>query len=344
MPFRPKPLSEQVIVITGATSGIGLCTARMAARRGARLVLSARGQAALDSLCAELRARGGDAIGIAADVGRREDVERLAQRALAHFGRIDTWVNNAGAGIFGRATEVSAADRARLFDTVYWGVVNGSLAALPHLKAQGGTLINVGSAFADRAAPLHGYYSAAKHAVKAWTEALRMELEQAGEPVAVCLVTPAAIDTMFAVHARNYLDRVPKLPPPQYVPDTVARAILHLAEHPRREMLVGSAARMLALGSRLSPRLVDRMMELVMFRLQKTRLPATSGGADALYEPRHELQERSGRTMWVRKHSYYSAIARHPGAALLAGAALAAGALWTVRQRRTLPSSAPGIQ
>ncbi|GIZ50686.1 SDR family oxidoreductase [Noviherbaspirillum aridicola] len=343
MPFRPKPLSEQVLVITGATSGIGLSTARAAARRGARLVLCARSAQALETLCAELRARGCEAVGVAADVGSRKDMEDLAARAHERFGRVDAWINNAGAGIFGRVTEVSPADRARLFDTVYWGVVHGSLAAMPLLKAQGGILINVGSAFADRAAPLHGYYSAAKHAVKAWTEALRMELEQAGEAVEVCLVTPAAIDTMFSVHARNYLDRIPKLPPPQYAPETVARAILFLTEHPRREMRVGSTARMLAIGSRLSPRLVDRMMELLMFRLQKTSMPASSGGPDALYQPRDELQERSGRTALVREYSFYNAIARHRGAALLAGAALIGGSLWAARRRR-LPVPSAGIQ
>lgn len=343
MPSRPKPLSDQVIVITGATSGIGLSTARMAARRGARLVLSARSAPALQALSAELGAGGCEAAWLPADVGRAEDMARLAEHALQHFGRVDTWVNNAGAGIFGRVTEVSPADRARLFDTVYWGVVHGSLAALPLLRAGGGTLINVGSAFADRAAPLHGYYSAAKHAVKAWTEALRMELEDERAPVRVCLVTPAAIDTMFSVHARNYLDRVPKLPPPQYAPETVARAILFLAEHPRREMLVGSAARLLALGARLSPRMVDRVMEWTMIPLQKTRIPASPDAPDALFGSMHQLQERSGRTAWTMEYSVYNAIARHPAAALLTAAAVA-GLLWKSRARRATRPVSAGIQ
>ncbi|HEY8607529.1 MAG TPA: SDR family oxidoreductase [Noviherbaspirillum sp.] len=343
MHFRPKRLSGQVIVITGATSGIGLVTARMAARRGARLVLVSRNKDSLQHLRDECAGNGCEAICVQADVGSEDAMRGVADQAAAHFGGFDTWVNNAGIGIFGRVTEVAAEDRMRLFDTDFWGVVHGSLAALPRLKAGGGTLINVGSAFADRAAPLHGYYSAAKHAVKAFTTALRMEVEQAGAPVAVCLVTPSAIDTMFPVHARNYTDHVPKLPPPQYAPETVAEAILHLAAHPRAELYVGSTGKLLASASYHAPRLVDRIMELVMFRLQQTRTPASRKHEDALFQPMQGLRERSGRTAYVQEHSIYTGIARHRTATTLLLAAAAAALYWKAagRARRQRPLLQP---
>ncbi|MDB5852447.1 MAG: Short-chain dehydrogenase/reductase [Herminiimonas sp.] len=168
-----KPLDQQVIVITGASSGIGLATAESAADQGAKLVLAARSEDTLAEIVAEINAVGGEAIDMVADVGVREQVERIAQAAIQRFGRIDTWINDAGASIYGRLDTVSEADSRRLFDTNFWGVVNGSLVALPHLIVQGGALINVGSEVSDAVIPLQGMYAASKHAVKGFTDALR---------------------------------------------------------------------------------------------------------------------------------------------------------------------------
>jgi short-subunit dehydrogenase len=161
-----KPLSQQTVVITGATSGIGLVTARMAAQRGAALVLAARNEQALQQLTEELTHDGARAIFVGADVGDESQVRRIAQAALDHFGGFDTWINNAGISIFGRSEDVSLADGRRLFDTNFWGVVHGSRVAVEHLKRRGGALINVGSEVSDVAVPLQGLYSASKHAVK----------------------------------------------------------------------------------------------------------------------------------------------------------------------------------
>jgi short-subunit dehydrogenase len=161
-----KPLNQQVIVITGASSGIGLATAQDAARAGARLVLVARSGDVLEAIVASLARQGREAIHVVADVAEREQVQRVADAAIAHFGRIDTWANVAGTTIYGRIDEVSEADNRRLFDVNFWGMVNGSLAALPHLRRQGGALINVGSEASEIAIPLQGMYSASKHAVK----------------------------------------------------------------------------------------------------------------------------------------------------------------------------------
>ena len=183
-----KPLDQQVMVITGASSGIGLATALAAAQQGARLVLAARSKDTLDEIVAGIREGGGDAVAVEADVADREQVERVAAAAIERFGRIDTWVNDAGVSIYGRLDEVSEEDSRRLFDTNFWGVVNGSLIALPHLKRQGGALINVGSEVSDAVVPLQGMYSASKHAVKGFTDALRIEIEKLDEaPVSITL-------------------------------------------------------------------------------------------------------------------------------------------------------------
>jgi len=188
-----KPVEEQVIVITGASSGIGLATAQAAAQRGATVVLAARSIDTLERICKDIEGAGGRAIAVEVDVGRREDVERLAQTVIDRFGRIDTWINNAGVAIYGRLDQVSEEDSRRLFDTNFWGVVNGSLAALPHLRTQGGALINVGSEVSDAVVPLQGMYSASKHAVKGFTDALRIEVEELDDaPVSITLIQPTA--------------------------------------------------------------------------------------------------------------------------------------------------------
>ncbi|WP_194726632.1 SDR family oxidoreductase [Noviherbaspirillum malthae] len=335
MRLRLKKISDQVIVITGATSGIGLATARMAAARGASLVLVARNEDALQQLTEELRSLGSDARYVTADVSLVDDVKQVAAKAAEQFGGFDTWINNAGVGIFGKVTEVGSEDMHRLMDIDFWGTVHGSRIALSHLKTHGGALINVGSAFADRAAALHGIYSAAKHAVKGYTDSLRVEAAEANMPVSITLITPSAIDTMFSVHAKNYLDRMPKLPPPMYVPETVASAILHACEHPKREIYVGSTARLLATAAYQTPRLVDKAMELLMFSLQKTDRPASEQPPHNLNGPQRDLDERSGRTMYAQKSSWYTEAVTHPaaGLALLAGAAVAAAVLWPRPQR-----------
>ena len=174
-----KPLKEQVIVITGASSGIGMATALAAAHEGAKVVLAARSEATLQQIAEHIQSSGGTAIAVAADVADRAQVENVARRAVEQFGRIDTWVNDAGVSIYGRLDEVKDVDSRRLFDTNFWGVVNGSLTALPHLKKNqgGGALINVGSEVSDASIPLQGMYSASKHAVKGFTDALRVELD-----------------------------------------------------------------------------------------------------------------------------------------------------------------------
>jgi short-subunit dehydrogenase len=297
MSVQLRKIGEQVMVITGATSGIGLTTARMAAEQGARLVLAARNGEALDQLASELRRKGARVATVAADVGKPEDVERIGSTAMERFGRIDTWVNNAGISIFGRNEEVALEDMQRLFQTNYWGVVHGSLEAVKHMKTRGGgAIINLGSELSDRSIPLQGLYAASKHAVKAFTDALRMELEKEGAPLSVTLIKPAAIDTMFTVHAKNYMEKEPALPPPVYAPEIVAKAILYAAQHPKRDVFVGGASKAISAAGFAMPRALDKIMNASMFKQQQSSVPSSPNRRDALHEPdtRNELRERQG--------------------------------------------------
>src|SRR5690242_9352132 len=208
MAIKLKPLDQQVMVITGASSGIGLCTAMTAAKRGAKVVLASRSEQTLNEICQKIRAEGGVAVSVACDVAKREDCQAAADAAVGQFGRIDTWVNNAGVAIYGRLDEVSEEDSRRLFNTNFWGVVNGSLVALPYLKENGGALINLGSEVSDAVAPLLGMYSASKHAVKGFTDSLRVEIEHVDKaPVSITLIQPTAVNTPFDEHGKNYMDR-----------------------------------------------------------------------------------------------------------------------------------------
>ncbi|HYD68873.1 SDR family oxidoreductase [Azospirillum sp.] len=343
MPVHLKPIEEQVIVITGATSGIGLVTARMAAAQGAHVVLAARDRDALAQVAEEIRHDGGTAVHCVADVADEEAMRRVADTAIRAFGGFDTWVNNAGVSIYGRIEEISMEDHRRLFETNYWGTVIGSLVALRHLRQHGGALINVGSVVSERAIPLQGPYSATKHAVKGFTDALRMEVETDGAPVSVSLIKPATIDTQFEEHGKNTMDSEPVNPPPVYAPELVAQAILHAAQTPVRDLIVGGSGKLFQWGERYMPRLTDRVMERFVTRYQRSGGPRQEHG-DSLWHPSgHDHEERAGRHSFVRETSVYTQAQMHPwvttavfaGLGALAVAAYA-GKLPTGRRRQPM--------
>ncbi len=321
---RKKRISEQVIVITGASSGIGLASARLAARRGARVVMSSFDERPLREAADELRADGHAILAVVADVAEPAAMERLASEAVQAFGRIDTWVNNAGVHIFGRSLEVDETDARRLIEVDYFGTVHGSTAALPHLRASAGTLINVGSVLSARSVPLQGIYGASKHAVKAWTDALRMELAMEGSPVAVTLVQPAAIHTPIVRHSRSLLDERTQLPPPMYAPEVAARAIVRCAERPPRSIVIGGVGVLAGLGEKFGPKTADEVMRLLFFRLQRTK--GKPRARDALHTPLGDRPRATGKARRVLlRHSTYTWARLHPGAALAGAALLAAG-------------------
>jgi len=334
MAVKLKKLEEQVVVITGATSGIGLATAREAAERGAKLVLAARDGDALDTLAHEMRQRGAKVATVAADVGDPADVARIGKTAVEKFGRVDTWINNAGIGTFGTLEQVTLEDMQRLMQTNFWGVVHGSLEAVKLLRAHGGgAIINLGSEASDRSIPLQGTYAASKHAIKAFTESLRMELEKDKAPISMTLIKPAAIDTPFAKHAKNYMQNEPTLPPPIYSPELAARTILHAAEVPERDLFVGGGAKFTSVLSQLLPRSIDRYMRGSMFDKQQTDKPSSPNRRDALHQPdaRQELRQRAGLTPKPIDKNLYTTLGMHSTATktvLVGGALLAAYAVW----------------
>lgn len=328
MPVRFKKLRDQVIVITGASSGIGLTTAEMAVAAGARVVLAARSEDELSELATRLNRDGQHAAFVAVDVAEPNAAERIAERAVQAFGGFDTWVNNAGVSVYGRIADVPLADMRRVFETNFWGTVNGSRAALEHLRGRGGVIINIGSVVSDMAVPLQGIYSASKHAVKGFTDALRMEIEEEQLPIAVTLIKPGPIDTPYTEHARKYMSEEAKHQPPVYPPEEVAYAILRCAERPVRDVVVGGGSRVMTAMAAVAPRLTDLLMERTAFSAQKrTDLPA--GPEDSLYKPSHDARRRGnypGRVM--RRSGYTRAMLSDVGRAapfVAIGAILAAG-------------------
>jgi len=294
MTFKPKKLAEQVLVITGASSGIGLTTAQMAARCGAKVVISARSESELDSIALQIRGAGGTALAVPADVTDAWQVDELARRAVETYGGIDTWVNNAGVGRYGRLLDQPLDDKRQLFDVNFWSVVYGCRVAVRTMRDRGGVIVNVGSGVSDRAVPLLGMYSAAKQAVRGYTDALRMELEHDGIPVWLTLVKPRPIERPVSQHAANYMGRAPKHAPPVYPPEEVARAILRCAERRVPEVTVGGVPRLQLALSTLAPRLADVMMERQMWDEMKRSEPPVSD--DSLREPSGEdYGRRRGR-------------------------------------------------
>jgi short-subunit dehydrogenase len=333
MKIQLKRVPKQVIVITGATSGIGLATARQAAKRGASVVLSARAEEDLRTVATELGELGAQVAFFAGDVADIDTVRQLAATAILEFGRIDTWVNNAGVSIYGLLEEVSIADARRLFETNYWGMVQGSLVALKHLKVAGGALINVGSELSETVIPLQGHYNASKHALKGFTETLRIELEKEKAPVSVTLVEPSAVDTPYTEHAKNYMNVEPTHRPPVYAPELVANAILHCASHPHRTVRVGAGAKAFTLIEKVAPALGDRIKVASTFEGSRIREPARD--RNTLFDARPGDTRVRGRYRGhVMQKSWSTAATLHPIPAILAAATIGAGIAYAMRPRR----------
>ncbi|WP_375450742.1 SDR family oxidoreductase [uncultured Devosia sp.] len=338
MTFKLKPVDEQVIVVTGASSGNGLAIAEEAARRGAAVVLVARSGEALNHIAQRLQAGGARVAVCVADVALPGDVARIAEVAIAAFGRFDTWVNNAASGAYGTMEQLSLDDHRRIMDVNYFGVLEGSLVAAKHLRGHGGAIINIGSVLGDASVLLQGAYAASKHAVHAATETLRMELERDGAPISVTLIQPASMHTPFAERARSYLDAPPRLPPLLYDPRLVADAVLFAAAHRRRTLRVGSAGQWISLGRAVAPATSEFLIRTFGKALQVSRDPGNPAWRDTLFEPRPAGAIEGSQALVVRRHSYILEAQKRPGLTALmisAGAMVAFVALrrW-LRPRR----------
>jgi short-subunit dehydrogenase len=278
-----KKLRDSVVVITGASSGIGRVTALEFAKRGARLALAARREEALDEVAQICERLGGRAIAVPTDVTDEAAVQELARRAYQEYGKIDVWVNNAAVTLFGRFEDTPSEAYRRVIDTNLLGTVNGARAALPYFRENGsGTLINIASMLSAAPYPYLNPYVTAKFAVRGFSAALREEL--AGANISVCTILPATMDTPLYQQGANYMGRTPKASPPVYDPEEVAEAIVSCAEKPRREVYVGGTARIASLLNTVASGMYERSASKAGLRSQFSN--DSSGPSEGnLYEP-----------------------------------------------------------
>lgn len=285
MKLHLKPLDEQVIVIFGASSGIGRETAKRFAARGAKVVVSARTDEGLQSLVEEITQAGGVAQALPADATEFAQVRGVAEAAVARFGRLDTWAHVASVALYGLFDELKPEEFKRVIDTNLTGVAYGAMAALPHLKRDGGAFIGVSSVLGERSVPMLSAYSAAKHGVVGLLESLRMEMAYEKAPVSVTAILPGSINTPFFNKAKTKMGVKPMGMPPIYPPELVAAAILYAAAHPVRDLVVGDAAKMIIGMQRLSPRLLDRLLAPVAVPAQQTNERKSADAPNNLFAP-----------------------------------------------------------
>jgi short-subunit dehydrogenase len=283
---RRKPIAQQVVVITGASQGIGRETALLLGRRGASVVAAARNEDALGTLVAEIEQSGGLAEPVVTDVADYAAVEHLADRAVDRFGRIDTWINNAAVSVYARLEELQPEELDRVVRVNLVGQMYGSKVAAARMKANGrGMIINVGSALSERAVPLQTAYVASKHAVAGFTEALRLELQESTPGIDVVLILPSSINTPLFNFARSKIGVMPMPVPPVYEPGAVAETIAHAAEHGGREIVVGGWGKLLILAQRLSSSLLDRYMVQGHRMVKQQQTDRPDDRRDNLFEP-----------------------------------------------------------
>ena len=324
----PRPLSEQAVVVTGASSGAGLATAQAFAAKGARVVLAARNASDLEAAAAAIRSDGGDALAVPTDVTDQAAVEARAARAAESYGRIDTWVNNAGVSAYASFREQPVEDFWQVMRVNVLGQVHGAKAALPHLEKTAGALICTGSVLSDLSVPYQAAYCASKHAVKGWLEALRIELAKEGSPVRVTLVKPSSMNTPLFNKAKTQLGAMPKPLGPTYEPEVYAEVILRAAEGDEREAFVGGAGWAASLAQRVSPTLVSAQLSSPLASGPASDRPKSADAPNNLYRPvAHDGGVRGDFSDRATAHSMYQDLAAHSvEAAAVAAGTVAAGA------------------
>jgi NAD(P)-dependent dehydrogenase (short-subunit alcohol dehydrogenase family) len=280
-----KPVRDQVIVISGASSGIGRATARAAGLHGAKIVVSARNAEALANAVVEVEARGGEALAVQCEATSEADAQNLCARAVERFGRIDTFIATVMVTVYAEVDQLEADELRRVLDVNFLGRVHAYRAALPHLQASRGTFVDVNSGLAYRGIPLQAAYCASKAAGRAYFESARVEQEKHGTGVDISLVLPGAVNTPQFDRGRQKLGLQPQPVPPIYQPELVADAILHCAERPQRELPVTWAAQRLLWGQKLSPRAGDLVLLRNGWESQTTGEPKPVDSPDNLWAP-----------------------------------------------------------
>src|SRR3954468_11790750 len=285
MGARKQPLSEQVVVVTGASSGLGRAVARGAGEAGAKVVVTARNGEALDDAVREIEAFGSQAIAVPADHAVQDEVAQVVEQAIDRFGRIDTYVANAMVTVMSEVADLQPDELRRVLDVNFLGMVYGYWAVLPHLKESHGTFLHVSSALAYRGIPLQAAYCASKAAGRTFLESARVELEKHRVPVDISLVLPGAINTPQFDRSRQRIGYEPQPVPPIYPPEPYAKAVLHCCEHPIRELPISWGAQKLLWGQKLSPRAGDLLLRRNGWKGQHTGEDKAVGSPDNLFAP-----------------------------------------------------------
>lgn len=276
----------EVVVITGASAGVGRATARRFAERGARIGLLARGLDGLDAAAQDVEAAGGTALVIPTDVAEAAAVDAAARNVEDQLGPIDVWVNNAMTSVFAPFCEVAADEFERVTDVTYHGFVNGTRAALRHMRTRDrGVIIQVGSALAYRGIPLQTAYCGAKHAIQGFTEALRSELYHEGSGIRIGMVQLPAVNTPQFDWVLSRLPNRSQPVPPIFQPEIPAAAVLHMADHPRRQIWIGWSTVRAILANKVVPGALDLYLGRTGVAGQQTDEPADPDRPVNLWEP-----------------------------------------------------------
>ena len=349
MKINLKPIKEQVVVVFGASSGIGRETALRFAKAGAKVAVSARSEDGLDSLVEEIRRAGGEAVSLPAEVTDFSQVKSVADLTVEQYGRLDTWVHAAAVAVYAPFEQTTPEEFRRILDVNANGQAYGAMAALPYLRQAGGALIHVSSVESMRPLPYHSAYSASKHAIHGFVQTMRMELRHDNVPVSVTEIMPASINTPFFNKNRTKIGVKPVGMPPLYEPSVVADAILYAAQHPVREIVAGGAGKMMILSERAAPRLTDKVLEKVGFAGQKTKEPKSAEAPDNVDAPIAGYDRVEGDFGKLSKsRSVDTWFGTHPNArrALLGAALLGAGLAWRQRQTKSRPAetAAPRVK
>ncbi|HEY3519736.1 MAG TPA: SDR family oxidoreductase [Rhodanobacteraceae bacterium] len=312
-PFKSRQFNDKVVVITGASAGVGRATALAFARHGAKLGLIARGEEGLESTRREIELAGGEAIACSADVADASALDEAADRIVRELGPIDIWVNNAMATVFAPVDEITPDEFRRVTEVTYLGGVYGAMAALKRMRGRNrGTIVQVSSALSVRSIPLQSAYCGAKHALAGFVDALRCELIHARSRIHVTAVQLPAMNTPQFEWARNKLPRRPQPVPPIYQPEIAAEAILFAASHRRRNIPVGAPTWLALWGQRWAPGLMDWYLGRTGFGGQMTGQPETGEHPDNLFKPvtgEHAVRGKFGAracshspALWVEKN------------------------------------------